>query len=140
MYYKGGSMLNTLRYIVGDDDKWRSILRGINKDFYHQVVKGIEIENWLSEKTGINLKTFFDQYLRDTRIPVLEYYVRNKKLTYRWIDCVEGFDMPVKINISGVEKSISPTTRFTTIDVDVTDPVITMDPNFYAGMLNMTGK
>ncbi len=40
MYYKGGNMLHTLRQILNDDEKWRDILRGLNKDFYHQVVKG----------------------------------------------------------------------------------------------------
>ena len=140
MYYKGGNMLNTLRHIVSDDDKWRSILRGMNKDFYHQVVKGSQIENYLSEKTGINLKTFFDQYLRDIRIPVLEYYVKDNKLTFRWINCVQGFNMPAKIYVSGVEKIIKPTAWFTTIDLDVSNPVISLDPNFYAGILNMTGK
>ncbi len=73
MYYKGGSMLHTLRQIVNDDEKWRSILRGLNKDFYHQVVKGSQIENYMIDKTGMKLKPFFDQYLRDVRIPVFEY-------------------------------------------------------------------
>ena len=46
MYPKGGNMLHTLRQIVDDDEKWRSILRGLNKDFYHQVVKGSQIEEY----------------------------------------------------------------------------------------------
>lgn len=140
MYYKGGSMFNTLRYIVGDDEKWRGILRAINRDFYHTVVKGSQIENYLSEKTGLDLKAFFNQYLRDTRIPVFEYYVNGNKLTYRWIDCVEGFNMPLKIYVSGVPKNINPARGFNTIDLDTVNPVITIDPNYYVGVLNMTGK
>jgi aminopeptidase N len=140
MYYKGGNMLNTLRYIVGDDEKWRGILRGLNRDFYHKVVKGSQIENYLSEKTGLELGPFFDQYLRDTRIPVLEYFVRDKKLTFRWIDCVKGFNMPARIYISGAAKLITPTTRYTTIDLGSDSAEISMDPNIYAGILNMTGK
>jgi aminopeptidase N len=65
MYYKGGNMLHTLRQIINDDEKWRGILRGMNGDFYHQVVTGEQIENYLSEKTGLNLTSIFDQYLRD---------------------------------------------------------------------------
>ena len=84
MYYKGGNMLHTLRRIINDDEKWRSILRGLNRDFYHQVVKGSQIENYLSEKTGMNLKPFFDQYLRDVRIPVFEYYIKGNELSFRW--------------------------------------------------------
>ncbi|MGE5420657.1 MAG: M1 family metallopeptidase, partial [Chloroflexota bacterium] len=94
MYYKGGSMLHTLRQIVNDDEKWRQILREMNKDFYHQVVKGSQIENYLAEKTGLDLVPFFNQYLRDVRIPVLEYFVKGKQLTFRWGNCVRGFNMP----------------------------------------------
>jgi aminopeptidase N len=140
MYYKGGSMLHTLRQIVNDDEKWRGILRGLNKDFYHQVVKGSQIENYISDKMGMNLKPVFDQYLRDVRIPVFEYYFKDKKLTFRWNNCVQGFNMPLRIFVSGVEKNITPGARFTTIDLDTENPVIVVDPNYYVASMNMTGK
>jgi aminopeptidase N len=140
MYYKGGNMLHTLRQIINDDEKWRGILRGLNRDFYHQVVKGYQIEYYLSEKTGIKLKPFFDQYLRDIRIPVFEYFVRGNNLTYRWNNCVHGFDMPLKIYVSGQEKIITPTARFTTIQLNTEKAVITIDPGYYAATLNLTGK
>ncbi len=140
MYYKGGNMLHTLRKIVDDDEKWRDILRGLNKDFYHQVVKGSQIENYISEKTGMNLKTFFNQYLRDVRIPVFEYFVKGNDLTFRWNNCVPGFEMPLKISVSGQEKTITPTTRFTTIILDIDNAVIKADPGYYVATLNMTGK
>jgi aminopeptidase N len=140
MYYKGGNMLHTLRQIVNDDEKWRGILRGLNKDFYHTVVKGSQIENYLSEKTGIDLKTFFDQYLRDVRIPVFEYYVKGNNLTYRWNNCVSGFRMPLKIYVSGKETYITPKTGFTSIKIDTDNAVIKVDPGYYVASLNMTGK
>ena len=140
MYYKGGSMLHTIRQIVGDDEKWRAILRGMNQEFFHQVVKGSQIENYLSEKTGLNLRPFFDQYLRDIRIPVFEYFIKDTKLSFRWNNCVTGFNMPLKIYVSGKEKKIEPQTRFTTIDLGVSNAVIVVDPNYYAAALNMTGK
>jgi aminopeptidase N len=140
MYYKGGNMLHTLRQIINDDEKWRSILRGLNKDFYHQVVKGSQIENYLSEKTGINLKTFFDQYLRDIRIPVFEYVIKGKDVSFRWNNCVKGFDMLLKIYVSGKERTISPTETFTTIHLDIEDAVITVDPGYYVTSLNMTNE
>jgi len=140
MYYKGGNMLHTLRQIINDDEKWRGILRGLNKDFYHQVVKGSQIENYLSDKTGINLKTFFDQYLRDVRIPVFEYFVKGNELSFRWNDCVSGFDMPLKIFVSGKGMNVRPTGRFATIKLDVENAVIKVDPGYYAGSLNMMGK
>jgi aminopeptidase N len=140
MYYKGGNMLHTLRQIINDDEKWRDILRGLNTEFYHKVVKGSQIENFLSEKTGINLKPFFDQYLRDARIPVFEYFVKGNNLTFRWNNCVAGFNMPLKVFISGKEKSIYPKTGFTTIILDIENAVIKADPEYYIAMLNMTGK
>jgi aminopeptidase N len=140
MYNKGGNMLHTLRQIINDDEKWRGILRGLNKDFYHQVVKGSQIENYLSEKTGMNLKPFFDQYLRDVRIPVFEYYVKGNDLTFRWNNCVPGFDMPLKIYVSGQEKTIKPTAGFTTLKLDIDNADIKTDPGYYVATFNITGK
>lgn len=140
MYYKGGSMLHTLRQVVNDDEKWRQILRGLNSDFYHKVVKGSQIENYLSEKTGMNLTPFFNQYLRDVRIPVLEYYVKGKQLTFRWSNCVRGFDMPVKIHVSGKEMNIHPTAFFETIDIDTENAVVVADPDYYVATMNVIGK
>ena len=140
MYYKGGNMLHTIRQIVNDDEKWRSILRGLNKDFYHKVVRGEQIENYLTEKTGIDLKTVFDQYLRDVRIPVFEYYVKGDSLTFRWTDCVTGFNMPLKILVSGKETFIYPKPGFTTIKLGTENAIIRVDPRFFVATLNITGK
>ena len=140
MYPKGGNMLHTLRQIVDDDEKWRGILRGLNKDFYHQVVKGSQIENYISDKTGINLKPFFDQYLRDVRIPVFEYFIKDDQLTYRWNNSVPGFNMPLKIYVSGQEKKLVPATRFATIKLEIHNAVIKVDPDYYVATLNMTGR
>jgi aminopeptidase N len=140
MYYKGGNMLHTLRQIVNDDNKWRSVLTGLNKDFYHQVVTGAQVEKYLSEKTGINLQKFFDQYLRDIRIPVFEYFVKGNELTFRWNNCVSGFDMPLRIYVSGKAMDISPKTMPTTIKLDSEKATIKVDPGYYVATLNVTGK
>jgi len=140
MYYKGGNMLHTLRQIVNDDEKWRGILREMNSDFYHQVAAGEQIEKYMSEKTGMNLQTFFDQYLRDVRIPVFEYYVKGEELTYRWSNCVAGFDMPLKLYVSGKTLKIRPTQLFSTVKLDTANAEIKIDPGYYIAVLNMTGK
>jgi aminopeptidase N len=140
MYYKGSNMLHTLRQIINDDEKWRSILRDLNKDFYHQVVTGAQIENYLSGKTGINLKRFFDQYLRDVRIPVFEYYIKGNYIFFRWNNCVAGFNMPLKIYISGKEQFIKPTAFFNTLKLDTENAVIKVDPEYYVATLNINGK
>lgn len=140
MYYKGGNMLHMIRQMVNDDEKWRNILRGLNLDFYHKVVKGSQIESYLSEKTGLNLKPVFDQYLRDTRIPVFEYFVKGNSLTFRWNNCVGGFTMPLKIYVSGKEKLIKPTPFSNTIQLETENAEIKVDPGYYVATLNVTGK
>jgi aminopeptidase N len=140
MYPKGGNMLHTLRQIVNDDAKWLEILRGLNKEFYHQVVEGVQIENALSKATGMNLKTFFDQYLRDIRIPVFEYYVKGNDLNFRWNNCVRGFNMPVKVWVGGVAKNLNPTANWATIKLDAPNQDIVVDKDYYVAVLNMMGK
>jgi len=45
MYNKGAFMLHTLRQLIGNDEKWRNILRGLNTTFYHQTVKPKRLKN-----------------------------------------------------------------------------------------------
>ena len=131
MYSKGANMLHTLRQVVNDDEKWRGILRGLNRDFYHQTVTTQQIEDYLSKQSGKDLSRFFDQYLRDTRIPVLEYRLDKKKLTYRWANVVEGFDMPVKVYLNGKETWLEPTTEWEEMKKVKAGTTVTVDPNFY---------
>ncbi|HEX2683683.1 MAG TPA: M1 family metallopeptidase, partial [Ferruginibacter sp.] len=46
MYYKGGNMLHIIRQLVNDDEKFRQILRGLNKTFYHQTVTTRQVEDY----------------------------------------------------------------------------------------------
>ncbi|MBK8557339.1 MAG: M1 family metallopeptidase [Lewinellaceae bacterium] len=133
MYYKGGNMLHTIRQVVGNDEKWRETLRGLNRDFYHQTVDGKQIEEYVSKAAGINLQRVFDQYLRETSIPVLEYKVAKKSLSYRWTSCVPGFDMRVKVTTApGVYEFIYPTTEWkkTAVRLDSLEE-FSVDDNFY---------
>jgi len=140
MYYKGANMLHTLRQIVDDDNKWRSILRGLNKNFYHQTVTSAQIENYLTKHTGINLAPFFNQYLRDVRIPVLEYIISDSTFQYRWNNCVKNFNMPVKVCFNEKVQWIHPTVRWQTLKTPVTVEKFILDPNFYAASFNLRGN
>lgn len=139
IYYKGANMLHTLRQIVNDDEKWRNILRGLNKDFYHQTVTSAQIENYLSEKTGYDLSSFFDQYLRDTRIPVLEYRLSDGQLYYRWGNTVNNFKMPVSLIINGKTQRLLAGTHWQVMEGVAGDAQVKVDPNFYVGSLNILG-
>ena len=131
MYSKGANMLHTLRQVVNDDEKWRGMLRGLNRDFYHQTVTTQQIEDYLSKHSGRDLSRFFDQYLRDTRIPVLEYRLDKKKLVYRWNNVVDGFDMPVKVYLNGKGTWLEPTTEWKEMKKVKASTTVTVDPNFY---------
>ena len=101
-------MLHTLRQLVRDDEKWRQILRGLNTKFYHQTVTTKQIETYIIDESGLNLTAFFDQYLRDIRIPTLEYRLEDKVLSYRWTQVVDGFSMPIEIDVENEKKWLYP--------------------------------
>lgn len=131
MYYKGGNLLHTIRQIIHNDEIFRQILRGLNSDFYHQTVTSRQIENYISEKSGIDFSRVFDQYLRTTKIPVLEYKISGNKLHFRWTNCVNDFAMPVKT--AGSATWLKPTTQWNTADLqpDVANNGLAIDKNFY---------
>ena len=136
MYYKGGNMLHTIRQIINDDEKWRQILRGLNNTFYHQTVTTHQIEEYISQQAGIDLSTVFNQYLRDTRVPTLEYYIKDKLLVYRWINCVDGFTMPIQIALDGKISNIQPKKQWQVLTLDTANPNLTIDVNYYVAGLD----
>lgn len=132
MYSKGANMLHTLRQWVNNDGLWRQALRGLNKTFYHQTVTTQQIEEYLAEKLGLELKVFFDQYLRSTDIPIFEYQLDKKKLKYRWRNCLEDFAMPIKVKIDGKDQWLTPRAGWTThLLQGEGSTAIVIDPNFY---------
>jgi aminopeptidase N len=131
MYNKGGNMLHTLRQLIDNDKKWRSILRKMNKTFYHQTVTTAQIEDFLSSETGFNLAPFFNQYLRGIKIPTLEYKIEKNALKYRWTNVVSNFKMPLKTILNGEEKWIYPTENWSEIILNSEDHTFIIDKNFY---------
>lgn len=131
MYYKGGNMLHTIRQAINNDDLFRKILRGLNKIFYHQTVTTKQVENYISAQSKIDFSKVFDQYLRTTQIPVLEYKQTGYQLQYRYADCVPGFKLPLKINFKG-QRWIKPSEKWQTLNLyPEGDNSFSVDPNFY---------
>jgi aminopeptidase N len=132
MYFKGASMLHSLRTWMNDDVLFRKMLRDMQKDFYHKTVTTEEIENYMSRVSGKALDPFFDQYLRDVRIPVFSYQRKGKKLMYRYTDVVSGFNMPVRITLNnGDQQWVHPSTEWQTIRLKTNVTSVDVDPNFY---------
>ncbi|AZB22674.1 M1 family peptidase [Kaistella haifensis] len=127
MYYKGANMLHTIRQVINDDEKFRQILRGLNKDFYHQTVTTQQIENYISTQSGIDFSSVFDQYLRTTKIPTLEYSQTGNQLKFRYQNSVKNLKLPIRINGN---QEISPTEAWQTITLKTDAPVV-FNPNYY---------
>ena len=131
MYNKGSNILHTLRQIVNDDQKWRTLLRGLNSTFYHQTVTTKQIEDYISKAVGLDLNPFFDQYLRNSNIPTLEYYFNDTTLFYRWTNCIASFNMPIKVKINGVEKWLKPIKDWGSLSQLDKNSKFIVDENFY---------
>ena len=101
MYPKGGNMLHTIRHSIANDSLFRQILRGLNKTFYHQTVTSKQVEDFISQKSGIDFTRVFDQYLRTVRVPELQYYKKGKKTYYRWANVVDNFDLQLVTSDQG---------------------------------------
>jgi len=138
MYSKGSTLLNMIRTIINDDEKWRNILRGLNKEFYHQTISYDQIVNYISQQSGYNLLPVFDQYLKYTALPLLEFAIINGEINSRWIANVNGFNMPVRVKAGkGSFQLIHPSTKFSPVNISGAT-IDNLKPdffNFYIGML-----
>lgn len=112
MYYKGANILHTLRQLIEDDELWREILRGLNKEFRYLTISSSLLESYISRATKKDLTAFWEQYLRTTMIPVLEYRLEGNQISYRYRNIVEDFDMPVIAILNGSEKWIFPESKW----------------------------
>ncbi|WKN46123.1 carboxypeptidase-like regulatory domain-containing protein [Tunicatimonas pelagia] len=119
-YFKGALMLNTLRHAVNDDPLWFSVLKDIQTNFRHSFIDTKTLLNYFNTKLGTDYSSFFNQYLRTTKIPVLEVKKSAEGFENRWSDTSSEFTMPIKIN----EAVISPSNQWQKTDVTFTDEII----------------
>ncbi len=139
MYNKGGVLHNMVRTIIDDDEKWRQILRGLNRKFYHSTVNYEDIVNYISEQSGKDLSQLYAQYVRHANIPTLEFYFSKDGSAFcRWIADVQDFAMPIRIRAKGGSyQFIQPKRQFTPINIPgLTRANLEVDTfNFYIGVL-----
>jgi aminopeptidase N len=130
MYNKGANLLHTIRQVINNDSLFRQILRGLNKEFYHKTVDSKDVEAYFSKQSGQDLSKIFDQYLRTTKIPQLEYKMESDKLSFRWTNCITGFEMPVRLESSDW---IRPTAEWKNVSMtaDMKSKGLVVDKNFY---------
>ena len=131
MYMKGWVLVHMIRAIIGNDEKFRQLLREMNSTFYHQTVSSRQIEDFISLHSGIDLSKVFDQYLRTVQIPALEYKITKEHLSYRFSNCIPGFSMTIPINgTKGLH--ITPDSNWQEIPLPADLPdTIKIDRNYY---------
>ncbi len=110
MYYKAAAMLNTMRHIVADDKKWWSMLRKYAETYRHSIIDTQTVLDFFNRESGLRFDKVFEQYLRTTKIPQLAIKKDGKAVTYQYRDVVDGFDMPVDVEIAGKKVRLRPTT------------------------------
>ena len=96
MYNKGANLIHTLREIIDNDSLFRDILRGMNREFARTPTTSQLVEQYWIKRTGLDLQPIFDQYLRTTQIPKLEFKAENGKKQCRWTNCLPTFRLPIR--------------------------------------------
>ena len=115
-YVKGAWIMHTLRHVIDDDELWFDILKSFAVKNAKSHVSTEDFLNHLIYKTRYNFQLIFYQYFYTHKPPVFEYYQDGSKFFYRW-DAVSGFDMPIDINLNGVELRINPKKDINHIDI-----------------------
>ena len=120
MYQKGSLMLHTLRNLLEDDELWFEMIKGIANDFKYKTVDGQEVINYINEKSGKDFTDFFNQYLKNKKLPEFQYKLqkegRNITLLYRW-EAITNFDMPILINTGSKDFWIYPNEQWNEQDL-----------------------
>jgi aminopeptidase N len=143
MYPKGGNTLHTIRHSINNDDLFRDILRGLNKTFYHRTVTTQEIENFISQKSGIDFSKVFDQYLRTTKIPELHFYTKGGNVYYRWANAVDGFNLQMHSKQGNESVLLKPTTKWQTMPAKKSQQIIDkayLERMYYIKVVPVKGK
>ena len=128
MYPKGGNLLHAIKHSINDNEKFRQILRGLNKDFYHQTVTSVQVENYISQKAGFDYSKVFDQYLRNTAIPKFEFEINGNTVRYRYTNCIAGFNLPVVLKNNTTVLKLLPTNEWKTTELKANEvSMLTVD-------------
>jgi aminopeptidase N len=95
------------------------------------------VEDYLSMETGIDLSSFFDQYLRNSTVPILEYYFSDDQtFNFRWANCIVSFDMPVDLHLGEKKVRIEPTTKWNQLNLEKKSD-LTVGVDYYVGSLKV---
>ncbi|MFM7105112.1 MAG: hypothetical protein ACKOW8_06285, partial [Flavobacteriales bacterium] len=117
MYVKGMLFLNTLRHVVNDDERWWQTVKYVSDTLFRMRVTDYqEVVAAFDRFEGVDVPTIFEQYVKRTSIPVLEYDIVHRKkhrvLRYRWTAVHDGFSMPLDVQVGEKVVRIFPQTEW----------------------------
>jgi aminopeptidase N len=141
MYYKGALMLNTIRHIISDDRKWWEMILKFSTTFRHKIIDTETVLSFFNTESGMDLTPVFDQYLRTVNIPVLKLANKNGNLSYHWENTIDGFNMPVDVEVNGKKVRLYPSAKPQQYKIGKakSNDVRVLDSNFLIDVVNYSG-
>ena len=106
MYYKGALMLNTIRHMIDNDEKWWKLIRNYAETYRHQIIETKDVVEFFTKESGLNLAPIFDQFLHHKNLPELEFRTNKKSIEARWNTNVTNFEMPIEFYINNKKSRI----------------------------------
>jgi len=111
MYYKGSLLLNTLRHIIGDDEKWWKMVYDYSETFKKKIITSDTVIDYFNKASGTDLTPVFRQYLYTNQVPVFIYKIKGDYLYYSWDNANEDFNMPIDIGFEDKKIRLNPTLK-----------------------------
>ncbi len=111
MYYKGSLLLNTLRHITANDEKWWSMLYNYSETFKKKIITSDTVIDYFNKASGMDLTPVFRQYLYTNQMPFFVYKVKGDNLYYYWENVIEDFNMPIDIGFEDKKIRLYPTLK-----------------------------
>jgi aminopeptidase N len=121
MYFKGALFIHTLRSVVDDDRRWRTLLHDFYQRFKYRTILTEDVVQFFNQETGKNLTPIFNEYLRHAAVPTLElkFDEPGKTVAYRWKAGEQDFAMPVRVGTPGAWQIVQPTTEWMTLPLTI---------------------
>lgn len=121
MYPKGALLLNTLRHVINDDNRWWKLLLDYSNTYKHKIIDTENVIQFFNKESGMNLTPIFIHYLQKITIPKLDLKIVSGKLKSRWSDVANDFNMPIDIVINNKTFRINPKTEWNSSRIKIKD-------------------
>mgnify|MGYP006152963243 FL=1 len=108
MYYKGSLLLNTLRHVIADDEKWWKMILDYSETFKKKIITSDTVIDYFNKASGKDLSPIFRQYLYTNQVPEFVYKIKGEYLHFYWNNCLENFNMPIDIEFNGKKVRLNP--------------------------------